>query len=275
MNITDTSEAGKVYTFWSPKAGSGASFLARETAKQGAALGKRVILVDWDFRTPSLTAQLSGRDTIHCLDNILPAAVSQNLTQELLSSYTLQKPEGYYFLAGLSNTDSAFDIGSQGTETILSMLREVFDAVIIDCNCYIDNAGTLTALVRADRVFLVTEKSFDAFRCYDFSRKITENASLIDSAKFTAVFNKVTPELLLSVKEASAYLRIQNTAEIPDLGPDFTNDCNLSRGQEFIEKSPKAEEFRKAVSEFAGNIFGAEETEQKPKKRGFFGFGKE
>lgn len=268
-------QLGKVYTFWSPQVGSGTTFIALQTAKRIAERGLKTILVDWDFRTPTLTRDLNAKDTAHYIDNILPSALAKNVSKELLQTYTLNKGENFYFLSGITNPEQALDIEADGLEYLLQLLKENFDVVIIDTNSFIDNAGTFVALVKADKVMMPIEKKYQSLRCFEYSRGFMENPRIMDFEKVHLVLNKVDKNILLSSQEVESYFGKDNSVEITNLGIDFINDDNIGKGEEFLRTSKKAMLFHDSIDNMIEKYFELPENAEggKTKKRLFFGKG--
>ena len=268
-------KVGKVYTFWSPQVGAGASFLALQTAKKIAENGTKTLLIDWDLRTPTLTKNLNMRDTMHYLDNLLPNAASRNVSRDLLLSYTLERSKNLYFLSGVQNPELALDIDADSIEYLLDSLKKEFDCIIIDTNSYIDNAGTFVGLVKSDKVLMVVEKKYQMLRTFDYAKSFLDNGRVVDFSKFEIVVNKVEKSILLSSKEIETFFKKEQSIEIVSLGVDYFNDDNIGKGEEFLKSSKKAQLFHKSIEDMILLYFVSDKLEEneneKPKKKGFFG----
>ena len=245
--ITSNEKQARIYTFWSPQIGSGSTFLSYQTAKTLADKGYKTILLDWDFRTPTLTRDINAKDTLHYLDNLLPSAVAKNVSQELLNSYISQKDEDFYFMSGIENPEQALDIVTDGLEYILELLKPQFDFIIIDVNTYIDNAGTFVGLFRADKVLFALEKKFQAIRNYEYYKSFIEEENILDFDKFELVLNKVDKAILLSSEEVEKYFNKERSIEITNLGVEFINEDNIGKSEEFLKTSKKAALFHSSI----------------------------
>lgn len=268
---------GKIYTFWSPQVGSGCTFLSLQIAKKLASMGYKTILVDFDLRTPVLSREINGKDTMHYLDNLLPNALSKNIPMDLLKSYCLEKGENFYFFSGIENPDLALDVEPEGLEYILYLLKNEFEYVIVDTNSYIDNAGTFVGLLKSDKVLLPIEKKYQSLHAYDFAKNFVENPRIVDFEKFELVLNKVDKHILLSSKEVENFFRKEKSAEIVNLGVDYINDDNIGRGEDFLRSSKKAVLFHDSLENMINlyiDLPEKEDSKSKPKKRGLFGKGK-
>lgn len=263
---------GKVYTFWSPQVGSGCTFISYRFAKTLAEQGRRVCMLDFDLKTPTLTKNFNLKDTLHYIDNLLPYAEVGNPSKEVFDSYVQKIEDNLYFIAGNNNTDQAMDIQTKGLEFIVNKLTEEFEFVIIDTNSYIDNAGTFVGLYMADQVYTLIEKKIQSIHSYDYAKPIVENKSVMDASKFTLVINKVDKNILLSASEVEKYFGKTISYEITNLGVDYINDQNIGRGEEFLTVSKKAKPFKDSLNNLIKETVKIEiEDAPVSKKKGLFG----
>lgn len=124
----------KVIVSWG-SAGSGKSFLATNLAFEFASLGKRVLLVDADTYSPSISAALAitdpGPGILAALrlarQHRLDLSELQRLTQELsFDKHTLR------FLPGISAHMRWSDFDDEAVDQLIARAREFFDVIVVD-----------------------------------------------------------------------------------------------------------------------------------------------
>lgn len=107
--------------------GEGKSTIAFHLARTAAAMGKRVLLVDANMRSPQIH-QLSGINNSWGLSNVISEGIpAQKVIPELTSVGELS-----ILTAGLTPSDPAKLLSSKEMEQLMSDFRELFDLVIYD-----------------------------------------------------------------------------------------------------------------------------------------------
>jgi succinoglycan biosynthesis transport protein ExoP len=128
INANVTSRRNKVIGFTSSLPNEGKSTIAAALAELTAQVGSRVIMVDCDFRNPSLSRSMADKATVGLLDVIsgertLEEAVWRDPTTNLVLLPLVRN-------APMSHPSEL--LGAESTKKLFDELRDSFDCVIVD-----------------------------------------------------------------------------------------------------------------------------------------------
>ncbi len=116
------------FLFTSALPGEGKSFCSAGYALTLARQGVRTLLIDADLRRPFLAKHLLGDDQLPGLIEVLQQEIS------LTSAIHPTKTAGLDLLpAGIVQSDASELLTLTGIETLLTLSRELYDCIIIDC----------------------------------------------------------------------------------------------------------------------------------------------
>ncbi|MGI9258271.1 MAG: AAA family ATPase [Gammaproteobacteria bacterium] len=183
------SKSTEIVSFINSKGGSGATFLATNTAHLLATVSdRRTALVDLDLQFGNLTHYLDlnpKRGIIDALD------VADDLDSVAIEAYMTQHETGLSVLAGM-NTDFDLqqDVMLDGFDRILELLSSNYEKIIIDLPRHIDQFSA-AALERSDRIAIVVQQSIpslqDATKIYD----IVTKRLAVPAARITIILNRM------------------------------------------------------------------------------------
>ncbi len=89
---------------------------------------KKVVLVEFDLRKPSMLKHLSANDTFHTIYDVV------NKGEDVMSSLSRLKDTSLYFLPAVTPSVNSVELlGSQRMKSMLKTLSEHFDYVVVDC----------------------------------------------------------------------------------------------------------------------------------------------
>lgn len=258
----------KVIALWSPVSGVGVTFTGINMAKLIGERGARVALFDFDLKTPATHIYLDNKDSVHCIDNVIPFTVGNSLPAEVIEN-NIQKVEDFYYLRGTNSPNQAQYVSVESLTAILDVAKELYDYIIVDTHSTIDNAGTYVALKKADKVFLVTEKNAITIQHFNLSKNLLiEN---IGMDNFKLIINKAHKNIYLEKKDIETYYEIIGAHELPFLGEAFINAINQGRWLSYLYSLDKtAKRYVELLEELIVNeINPSLENTKKDKKKGF------
>ncbi len=173
MKPTRRSQSTSIVSFINSKGGSGATFLATNTAHLLASVSNRkTALVDLDLQFGNLTQYLDLKPKRGIIDAL---EVADDLDSVAIEAYMTLHETGLSVLAGM-NTDFDLqqDLMLEGFDQILALLSSNYERIVVDLPRHIDQFGAAT-LERSDRVAIVVQQSIpslqDASRIYEIVTK--------------------------------------------------------------------------------------------------------
>lgn len=247
----------KIISAWSPVSGVGSTFLNIELCRALSSAGKKVVLLDFDLKAPSLAFYLQSEDIIHTLDNILPFTAGLSLTSEILES-NLQKFESFYYLRGTNQPEQALYLEIENLRHIVNIASETFDYCVIDSHSIIDNVGTYVALDCAELVFLVLDKNVITIKHYDKTKSLLTKH--YDLNKFSLIINKTSKNNYMGNEDIISHTELLLAGVLPDLAPSLIN--NINKGN--LEADAKQMKiYREAMASLIKESITMEVTKQK------------
>ncbi len=187
---TERRDGGIVCSFTSVVGGVGVTTLA---GGLGLALrhtlGKRVALVDLDLQSGGLAVALNLEPEV----TILPLIrLERKLDSMQLESALTKHSSGLYLLAAPKRIEESEMISDLTVATVLDLMRQLFDFVIVDCGSHVDE-NAVAAWERTDHLFYVLQQSIAA------ARSAWRFIDLFDRLGL----NSLTPKYLLNRYRAS------------------------------------------------------------------------
>lgn len=169
---------GRVCAFMSCKGGSGATFLATNTAYALAErAGKRVLLIDLNLQFGDAVLYVSDRRPTITLPDVVRDI--QRMDMALLESAVVRVSPGFGVLAAPEDPTQAIDIRPTHIESLIRFARAHFDYVVLDVGRSLDTCS-IQALDLSDHIYPVLQltlpflrdakRLFDVFRSLDYGQ---------------------------------------------------------------------------------------------------------
>lgn len=263
---TDFSQ-GNILTVFSNKGGIGKTTITTNLAIAMAEVTqKRVALVDLNLQLGDVTTFLDIQPTYDI--SYIVKNISRVDEQFLLG--TMEKFEDYelYILADPPYAEQAEDISSEQINTILTVLKSIFDYVIIDTTSSFDSK-TLSALDLADRILLVSMVNLPCIRntqrCLDLFGRLN-----YPKEKINLIVNRYLPTDEISIDDVEDTLEHPVYWKIPN--NYFAVMAAINRGVPIIhieEDSNIALNFNQFARQLSGVEFQeVQRTVDTPEKKG-------
>jgi pilus assembly protein CpaE len=158
----DVDDGGTIISLVSLIGGTGVTSLSANLALAlRYAFNKRVAVVDLDLQTGGLSVflNLEPERTIMAL-----TSEERKLDSIQLESALSKHTSGIYLLAAPKKIEDSELVSDTTVGSILDLMRQLFDFVIVDCGTHID-ANTVAAWERSQHLFYVIDQSIGAARC--------------------------------------------------------------------------------------------------------------
>lgn len=216
---------GQIYTIFSNKGGIGKTTIATNLAISLCGItGKRVALVDLNLQLGDVTTFLDIQPTYDI--SYIVKNISRVDEAFLLSTMEQYEDYEFYVLADPPYAEQAEDISSEQINTVLTVLKSIFDYVIIDTTSSFDSK-TLAALDLADRILLVSMVNLPCIRntqrCMDLFGRLN-----YPKEKINLIINRYLPTDEITVEDVEDTLEHPVYWKIPN--NYFTVMAAINRG---------------------------------------------
>jgi septum site-determining protein MinD len=253
---------GKIVAVHSYKGGTGKTLLSTNLAVTLAKKGKKVCLLDLDFRAPSLATLLNIEKTQHWLNDYLNGICEIDKVLIDLSDRIASKEKFFVCPANpsveairdMSSKDRKWEMRALGR--ILSLRNSLlndkgFDYIVFDTSPGLQYSS-INAIVAADIVIVAT--TFDSSDVEGTRRMLRELYDLFEK-KTEIVLNKVLYVDSVRAGKDKLQAMVKNIYEVPLLGviPCF---CEISRAEGkiiFVHEKPD-HPFTKILDEIANKM---------------------
>jgi MinD-like ATPase involved in chromosome partitioning or flagellar assembly len=216
---------GKILAVHSYKGGTGKTLLSVNLAAAYAKVGKKVCILDLDFRAPSLQSIFKIVGSEYWLNDYLNGACEIN---KVLADYSSQCKCNGTMLVGLANptAEALRDMSAKDRKwemralgRLLSLKNTLLNDMELDYLIFDTSPGlqysSINAIVSADVVLVVS--TIDASDVEGTKRMTHELYDLFEK-KTAILMNKVPIEFLsTSVEREGVYKRFENTHTLPVL----------------------------------------------------------
>lgn len=246
---------GKVYTFWSANGGVGKTTLSTITAYNLAKNNKRkkVLLLDFNLVNPDIDYHLKISNVID-LKELCNYFTTNTLTENVLNSFlrTYPKQPNFQILSGLYDINYFDKIVMEDFITIIELAKKMeYDYIIIDVDNSLNVDATFVGLVKADKLFIVTDVMYHSIR--NVNRYIEEALSRINITddNLYIVANKFNSSI--SDREEVKKLLAREDIFFVDYS-DIVPMC-INKGIPFVEcKDKKAKKIIKQINSISEQI---------------------
>jgi septum site-determining protein MinD len=256
---------GKIIAVHSYKGGTGKTLMSINLATTLVAHGKKVALLDLDFRAPSLYAALKTNDSEYWLNDYLNNVCEIKRTLiDLTEKYDFKN--GGQFLVGLANphTEAIRDMGAKDRKwemralgRLLALKNSLLNDMELDYIIFDTSPGlqysSINAIVSADIVLVVTTQ--DTSDTQGTKRMIQELYDLFDK-KALLLLNKTligTTSFEKEKNEIAKHYESLHTLPVLEVIPCFCDVLRAGGTIMFVKEKPD-HPFAKIVEEIAGRI---------------------
>jgi septum site-determining protein MinD len=254
----------KIVAVHSYKGGTGKTLLSLNLAATLVKHGKKVCLMDLDFRAPSLSTILKIENATFWLNDYLNGTCE---IDKVLIDISEKVPSSGKFLVGLANpsTEAIREISAKDRKWEMRALGRLlalrnsllndkgFDYLIFDTSPGLQYSS-INAIVSADIVIVVT--TFDRSDVDGTKRMLRELYDLFEK-KTEIILNKVLNEFSSKSWNEELRSKIKNMYNAPLLGviPCFC-DISKAEGNFIFVQEKSGHPFTKILDEIAGRVDG-------------------
>jgi len=230
---TERREGGIVISVASLVGGVGVTSLAANLALALESLHQRVALVDLDLQTGGLAVFLNLDPEV----TIMPLVrLDHKLDSIQLESALTKHQSGVYLLAAPRRIEESELVSDITVGTVLDLIRQLFDYVIVDCGDHVDENG-VAAWERSDHLFYVLNQSIAAARCAWRFVDLFERLGLT-TLEPRFILDRYNPSHPLTEKAIEATLAKSIYAKIPT--DDRTFETIEMKAQSLFQVAPNS-----------------------------------
>ncbi len=236
---------GRIVSIFSTKGGVGKSVISCNVAVALAQEGRSVILVDLDlqFGDVGIMLDLKPDRTIYdAVQNI------DRLDADMLSGYLVKHSSGLRALLAPVRPEDADAVTVSRIATILSLLREMADIIVVDTAAAFDDV-VLGAVDASDAVYAVATMDVASIKNTRVSLQKLRQLGY-DPGLIRLVLNRADSKVWLNAGEVEDSLGLDATARIPS---DRLVPRSVNRGTPVVMDSPRAP-VAKSLTELARQI---------------------
>jgi pilus assembly protein CpaE len=238
---------GHVVTVFSPTGGVGCSTVAINTAVSLVKHGFHTVLMDGSFQFGDIALMLKMRPNTTISDLL---ERSDDITPDLVSSVVQRHPSGLHVLLAPPRPEMAIGIRPSQIKSVLDILRQMFDFVVIDTNSGLDDT-LIGMLDQSDRVILLTRQSLaslkNASRFLDVAKELSYAPE-----KVTLVVNGGSDERAISLEKVGTILKRPVATVIPADSAVVEEAAN--QGVPFVDGNTRKRPVSKAVNEIVERL---------------------
>lgn len=127
---------------------------------------RKVAFLCMNFKSSKLHRYMNIPSSQATVDELLPHLRTRSLTSTMLMNAMTISPSRpqLHLLLGNRYREMAEYFSDEDIQQLITTAKEHYDYVIIDCNAYWDNAGSLCSMQHADDIVLVTTNALSHFQ---------------------------------------------------------------------------------------------------------------
>ena len=200
----------RIISVFSIKGGVGKTTISTNLSAALAEEGKKTALLDFDIYSGdvSLAMDVIPKRRAADLSNDI-----NRLDMDLLESYMVKHSSGVMVFTAPFNIEHADFIKADHIEKILSILKQEYDFIVVDCPSYFYDIAML-ALRNSDTILLVATMDILSLKSIKNTISVLEDVE-VDRAKMTLVLNKYISRVGLTPSDIEATLSLPITSVIP------------------------------------------------------------
>ena len=260
---------GKIITFFGASGGVGTTTLVTNVATLMAEHTKKdVIVIDLNLQFGSAALFLNMKTKYSILDVANNIA---NIDVTLLKTMLPQHSTGVSLLAGPSEIEDAEAITGNHIEQVLTLLKNIYDYIIIDTNRVFDDV-TIKALDESDNILIVTVLDvptiYNTKRCLELFQKIgysREKVLLVINRYSSFLADGDLTEIKEKLLDYPIYWRIPNQ-DSKSVITSINKGIPLSQ---MMPNSELSQNLVKMTKNFNGVLLPEERKKEKSKKLPF------
>src|SRR5947209_11569938 len=237
---------GRTVAVFSSKGGCGTSFIATNLA---ASMSAPTVLVDLNLQAGDLPLFLGVEPKYSIADFV---ENRESVDDAMLKSYLAPHSANLSLLAAPREADAADDIEAEHVFSVIQILRERYDFVVIDPQHTFDSI-TLAALDQVDEILMVLTLDIPAIRSAQRTLAIFDRLGY-PRHKVRIVVNRWSKQIDLDLRQVERYLGESVTGYITSDYRAVVNSINL--GQPLVESEP-ASRIAGEIRQIAANVCGA------------------
>jgi pilus assembly protein CpaE len=190
--------AGKIFSFFSPKGGAGATTLATNLAILIHRISKkRTLVVDLDLELGESALVLGVQPRFNFVDF---AENFRRMDASLLGSYIEHHPSGVHLLSAPAQPEKAEAVTPDQIRRILTFLRQHYDYIIVDTPGSFA-ASTLAIIEQADLVFVVSTADIPSLRNLQRGIPVLKRILVKGEEQVRLILNRYDPKDTISVED--------------------------------------------------------------------------
>jgi len=190
--------AGKIFSFFSPKGGAGATTLATNLAILIHRITqKRTLVVDLDLELGESALVLGVQPRFNFVDF---AENFRRMDASLLGSYIEHHPSGVHLLCAPAQPEKAEAVTPEQIRRILTFLRQHYDYIIVDTPGSFA-ASTLKIIELADLVFVVSTADIPSLRNIQRGIPMLKRVLVKGEEQVRLILNRYDPKDTISVED--------------------------------------------------------------------------
>jgi pilus assembly protein CpaE len=190
--------AGKIFSFFSPKGGAGATTLATNLAILIHRITqKRTLVVDLDLELGESALVLGLQPRFNFVDF---AENFRRMDASLVGSYIEHHSSGVHLLSAPAQPEKAEAVTPDQIRRILTFLRQHYDYIIVDTPGSFA-ASTLTIIEQADLVFVVSTADIPSLRNIQRGIPVLKRILVKGEEQVRFILNRYDPKDTISVED--------------------------------------------------------------------------
>jgi pilus assembly protein CpaE len=255
-------QVGRLYVFFSPKGGGGATTIATNLAIQLHRLtGERTVLVDLNLELGEVAGFL-GLDPRY--DFVDLARNLHRIDTGLLASYVTRHESGVDVLAAPYRPQMADSLPDEQVVQVLRLLRQHYDYVIVDSPKAL-TSRTVRSLEAADGVFVVAQTNVPTVQNIQRAQALLER--LAGSGKsIRLIVNRHEPDGVISLRDLENSVEMKVYWTIPNDYASVAYSMNSGKPLAMTVGSASARELEGLAARIAG--LPAEEADRRATRLG-------
>ena len=230
--VAEQARRGRAITVFSTKGGVGKSVVASNVATALAQTGVDTILVDLDLQFGDMGIMLDLKPERTIFDAVQSY---ERLDPEMLRGFLISHSSGLRVLLAPIHPEDADAVTASRVATILGMLRQLADVVVIDTSASFDDV-VLAAIDVSDEIYAVA--TMDVASIKNTRVSLQKLAQLgYDTSKTKLVLNRADSKVWLDVSEVEHSIEAETIARVPS---DRLVPRSVNRGVPVVIDSPRA-----------------------------------